>query len=81
MAATLCEYRASNLGELIQAKTTLEAIIKAIPNAVIVLDPNRRVVTANPLGHQILETPHPEMRPADESADAPVKLHPVWNVT
>lgn len=74
MAATLCDSRASSLGELLQAKTTLEAILGAIPNAVIVLDPDRRVVTANPLGHQILGTSRLSGVPAGESTESTYPL-------
>lgn len=54
MAQTLAAYRDSNLGELLQAKTTLEAALAALPNAVLVLDPEGRIVSANPLALEIL---------------------------
>jgi HAMP domain-containing protein len=39
MAETLADYRNSSLGELLIAKSTLEATLEALPDAVIVVDP------------------------------------------
>jgi NtrC-family two-component system sensor histidine kinase KinB len=54
MAETLAEYRASSLGELLLAKATLEAALAALPDAVLVLDPDGRLVNSNPLGEEVL---------------------------
>jgi NtrC-family two-component system sensor histidine kinase KinB len=54
MAETLGEYRESSLGELLQAKGTLEATLAVLPDAVIVVDPDGQVVSKNPLAARIL---------------------------
>lgn len=54
MAIKLEAYRKSSLGELLQAKSTLESIIASIPSAVIVIDTDNCVEQANPLGWQVL---------------------------
>jgi len=54
MAETLADYRHSSLGELLLSKATLEASLAALPDAVIVVDPDSRVVSANPLAWQVL---------------------------
>jgi NtrC-family two-component system sensor histidine kinase KinB len=55
MAETLGEYRDSSLGELLLAKATLEATLAALPDAVIVVDPDERIVSKNPLAEQIVK--------------------------
>jgi NtrC-family two-component system sensor histidine kinase KinB len=47
MAQTLAEYRSSSLGELLVAKTTLEATLDALPDAVIVIDPDGNLAAMN----------------------------------
>ena len=54
MAEALAEFRRSNLGEVIAAKETLEATIAALPDAVVVLDSDGRIVTLNPLAKAVL---------------------------
>jgi two-component system, NtrC family, sensor histidine kinase KinB len=54
MAEALAELRRSNLGEVIAAKETLEATIAALPDAVVVIDPDGRIVAQNPLARSIL---------------------------
>ena len=56
MAETLADYRRSSLGELLLAKSTLEATLSALPNAVIVVDPDGRIVSTNALALEILRT-------------------------
>jgi NtrC-family two-component system sensor histidine kinase KinB len=55
MAETLGDYRESSLGELLLAKATLEATLAALPDAVIVVDPDGKVVSKNPLAAQFLK--------------------------
>jgi NtrC-family two-component system sensor histidine kinase KinB len=55
MAETLGEYRESSLGELLLAKATLEATMAALPDAVIVVDPDGQIVSKNPLAERILQ--------------------------
>jgi NtrC-family two-component system sensor histidine kinase KinB len=55
MAETLGDYRESSLGELLLAKTTLEATLAALPDAVIVVDPDEQIVSKNPLAAQALK--------------------------
>jgi NtrC-family two-component system sensor histidine kinase KinB len=54
MAETLAEYRHSSLGELLLAKATLEATLAALPDAVVVIDPDGRIVSKNPLAVDLL---------------------------
>ena len=54
MAERLADYRHSSLGELLLAKTTLEAALAALPDAVLVVDPDGRIVSANPLACEVL---------------------------
>lgn len=55
MAEALAEFRRSNLGEVVRAKETLEATIAALPDAVIVIDPEGRTVSMNPLAKSVLQ--------------------------
>lgn len=54
MVQTLADYRNSSLGELLQAKTTLEATLTAMPDAVIVVDPDGQLVSVNQHARAIL---------------------------
>jgi NtrC-family two-component system sensor histidine kinase KinB len=54
MAETLGEYRDSSLGELLLAKATLESTLEALPDAVIVVDPDSTIVSKNPLAKEIV---------------------------
>ncbi|HEY5951494.1 MAG TPA: HAMP domain-containing protein, partial [Kofleriaceae bacterium] len=48
MADELEEFRRTNIGEVIHAKETLEATLEALPDAVLVIDSDRKVSAANP---------------------------------
>ncbi len=48
MADELAEFRRTNIGEVIAAKETLEATLEALPDAVLVIDGERKVSAANP---------------------------------
>jgi NtrC-family two-component system sensor histidine kinase KinB len=54
MAESLSEYRRSSLGELLSAKTTLEATLNALPDAVFVIDPDQKLVAVNPPATTVL---------------------------
>ena len=54
MVQTLADYRNSSLGELLQAKTTLEATLTAMPDAVFIIDPDGRLVSFSPRARAIL---------------------------
>ena len=54
MAATLAEFRRSNLGEVVRAKETLEATLAALPDGVIVVDPDGHIAAVNALARSIL---------------------------
>ena len=73
MAAALAEFRRSNLGEVLRAKETLEATLAALPDAVIVLDPDGRIVTTNALAHSILQPTGAEQ--AQRIGDLPFPAH------
>jgi NtrC-family two-component system sensor histidine kinase KinB len=55
MAETLADYRHSSLGELLLAKMTLESTLAALPDAVIVIDPDGQIVSTNPPAQKILQ--------------------------
>jgi two-component system, NtrC family, sensor histidine kinase KinB len=55
MAEALAEFRRSNLSEVLRAKETLEATIATLPDAVLVIDPEGRIVTLNPLARSVLQ--------------------------
>jgi NtrC-family two-component system sensor histidine kinase KinB len=54
MAERLSDYRNSSLGEVLLAKATLESTLAVLPDAVIVVDPDGRVVARNGLAQAIL---------------------------
>jgi NtrC-family two-component system sensor histidine kinase KinB len=54
LGETLAEYRASSLGELLAAKTTLEATLDALPDAVIVVAPDGSLAALNPPARAVL---------------------------
>ena len=45
----------SSLGELVLAGATLEATLEALPDAVIVVDPDGQIVSKNPFGERVLK--------------------------
>jgi NtrC-family two-component system sensor histidine kinase KinB len=47
MAADLAEFRRTNIGEVLQAKNTLEATLEALPDAVVLLDAGCRILSMN----------------------------------
>ncbi len=54
MAEALAEFRRSNLSEVLRANETLEATIAALPDAVIVIDPEAKIVTLNRLARALM---------------------------
>jgi two-component system, NtrC family, sensor histidine kinase KinB len=55
MAKALAEFRRLNLGEVVRAKETLEATLAALPDAVIVIDPEGRIASVNALARAVLQ--------------------------
>jgi NtrC-family two-component system sensor histidine kinase KinB len=55
MAERLSDYRNSSLGEVLLAKATLESTLAVLPDAVIVVDPDGRVVARNALAQAVLQ--------------------------
>ncbi len=55
MAEALDEYRRSSLGELLAAKTTLEATLNALPDAVFVIGSDGALAALNPPAQAVLE--------------------------
>src|SRR5262249_21200730 len=53
MAQTLADYRSSSLGELLLSKATLEATLAALPDAVLVVDADCQVISANPQARKV----------------------------
>jgi two-component system, NtrC family, sensor histidine kinase KinB len=47
MAENLAEFRRTNVGEVVRAKNTLEATLEALPDAVVVLDNDCRILSMN----------------------------------
>jgi NtrC-family two-component system sensor histidine kinase KinB len=70
MAETLADYRHSSLGELLLAKMTLESTLAALPDAVIVVDPDGQIVSTNPLARDVLRASGHE--DADSLQDLPL---------
>lgn len=54
MAETLSEYRRSSLGELLAVKSTLEATLDALPDAVIVVAPDGGLALMNSPAREVL---------------------------
>lgn len=54
MADALAEFRRSNLSEVLRAKDTLEATIATLPDAVLVIDSEGRIVALNPVARSVL---------------------------
>ncbi len=54
MSGELAEFRRANVAEVIRAKETLEATLAALPDAVIVIGPDRIVSSANPRADALL---------------------------
>jgi NtrC-family two-component system sensor histidine kinase KinB len=48
MAMDLAEFRRTNIGEVVQAKNTLESTLEALPDAVVLLDAGCRILSMNP---------------------------------
>ncbi|MEO8707026.1 MAG: ATP-binding protein, partial [Kofleriaceae bacterium] len=48
MARRLGEFHRSNLGEVLRAKTTLEAMMHALPDAVLLADADANILSINP---------------------------------
>lgn len=47
LAKDLTEFRRTNIGEVVQAKNTLEATLEALPDAVVLLDADARILSMN----------------------------------
>jgi NtrC-family two-component system sensor histidine kinase KinB len=54
MAEHLAELRRANIGEVLRAKETLEATLAALPDAVVVVDPEGLVSAANEVAGRVL---------------------------
>jgi NtrC-family two-component system sensor histidine kinase KinB len=55
MADDLATFRRANIGEVMQAKETLQAALAALPDAVIVFEPGGAVSSANPRATELLD--------------------------
>jgi two-component system, NtrC family, sensor histidine kinase KinB len=54
MAEHLAEFRRANIGEVLRAKETLEATLAALPDAVVLVDPDGTVSAANEVASRVL---------------------------
>jgi NtrC-family two-component system sensor histidine kinase KinB len=70
MAEALAEFRRVNLGEVLRAKETLESTLRALPDAVLVIDPDGCIVASNPLARSVLKATGVEN--AQQIADLPL---------
>lgn len=61
MAEHLSEFRRINLGEVLRAKATLESTLQALPDAVVLLDGERHVLSMNRRAREVLGV-HPTDR-------------------
>lgn len=71
MACRLAEFHRSNLGEVLRAKSALEATMRALPDAVLLIDGAERVAAKNPEADRLfkrLQLPPPTT--ADDVASA-----------
>ena len=73
MAEALAEFRRSNLGEVLRAKETLEATLAALPDAVVVVDPEGRIATTNALARSLLQATGAQR--AQRVEDLPFSAH------
>jgi NtrC-family two-component system sensor histidine kinase KinB len=78
MAEALAEFRRLNLGEVLRAKETLEATLQALPDAVMVLDPDGTIVASNPLARSVLKAIGAEH--AQRIAEMPLSSGSLWAV-
>jgi len=56
MAERLVEFRRVNLEEILRVKATLEATLSALPDAIVLLDADGHILSANPAGEALLPT-------------------------
>jgi signal transduction histidine kinase len=56
MALDLAEFRRTNIGEVVRAKNTLEATLEALPDAVVLLDAECRILSMNRAALSVFET-------------------------
>ena len=54
MAEDLAAFRRANVGEMIRAKETLEATLAALPDAVVVIEPDGSIASTNPRAHAVM---------------------------
>jgi NtrC-family two-component system sensor histidine kinase KinB len=55
MAQRLAEFHRSNLGEVLRAKQALEAVMQALPDAVLLIDSDGRVGSMNPAAERLFK--------------------------
>jgi two-component system, NtrC family, sensor histidine kinase KinB len=78
MAEALAEFRRVNLGEVLRAKETLEATLRALPDAVLVIDPEGNIVASNPLAKLVLKASGAES--AQRITELPLPSASLWAV-
>jgi len=78
MAEALAEFRRFNLGEVLRAKETLESTLRALPDAVLVIDPEGTIVASNPLARSVLKATGVEN--AQRIAELPLPSPSLWAV-
>jgi NtrC-family two-component system sensor histidine kinase KinB len=66
MAEHLAELRRANIGEVLRAKETLEATLAALPDAVVVVDPEGLVSAANEVAGRVLSAASATPRRVDD---------------
>jgi NtrC-family two-component system sensor histidine kinase KinB len=66
MASRLATFRRMNLGEVINAKNTLEVTLQAVPDAVVLVDHEGRVVSLNAAAEHLLVTADKRPRRAED---------------
>jgi NtrC-family two-component system sensor histidine kinase KinB len=66
MAARLADFRRMNLGEVLNAKRTLEATLQALPDAVVLVDHDGNVVSLNAAAESLLVTADKRPRRAED---------------
>ncbi len=74
MAEHLAELRRANVGEVLRAKETLEATLAALPDAVVVVDPDGVVSAANEVASRVLSAASSQPRRIDDLPLPPAAL-------
>lgn len=80
MTERLGELRRANIDEVLRANKTLEATLAALPDAVLLVDPEGRVTAANPPARDLVHFHGVQPQPLDGLALPPAALDAIRDV-